>query len=43
MKTTPDEKKEAHRLLDLVRLGWDVPDMTILWCLIVLGDMNGNW
>jgi hypothetical protein len=34
------DKKEAHRILDLVRVGWDVPDMTILWALVILGDME---
>jgi hypothetical protein len=38
MNPTSDEKKEAHRILDLVKIGWDVPDMTVLWALIVLGD-----
>ena len=33
-----DEKKEAHRILDLARIGWDVPEMTVMWALIVLGD-----
>ena len=37
------EKKEAHRILDLVKIGMDIPDMTILWCLIVLGDAVGMY
>jgi len=39
MRTTHDpEKREAHRLLDLVRAGADVPEMAILWALLTLGD-----
>ena len=39
MRTTRDsEKLEAHRLLDLVRAGADVPSAAIWWCLMVLGD-----
>lgn len=38
-KPTQDEKKEANHILDLVKVGWPVPDMTIAWALIILGDL----
>jgi hypothetical protein len=34
-----DERKEANRILDLLRLGWDVPEMTVIWALITTGDL----
>lgn len=33
------EKKEAHRILDLARIGFEVPDTAITWALVTLGDM----
>lgn len=35
------EELEAHRILDMVRAGIDVPQSTITWCLFVLGDSVG--
>lgn len=35
------EELEAHRILDMVKLGMDVPDTTITWALFVLGDSVG--
>lgn len=35
------EELEASRILDLVRIGGDVPESTVLWCLWTLGDLVG--
>lgn len=37
-----DEEREASRLLDLARAGFDVPASTVTWCLWVLGDLVGD-
>lgn len=36
-----DEEREAHRILDLVAAGFDVPESVIDWALFVLGDGVG--
>ena len=33
------EELEASHILDLARLGGDVPESTVLWALWVLGDL----
>lgn len=35
------EELEAHRILDMVKAGFDVPNSTICWALFVLGDGVG--
>lgn len=35
------EELEAHRILDLARLGGDVSGGMVSWCLWVLGDLVG--
>ena len=35
------EELEAHRLLDLARIGGDVPVSAVMWALWVLGDLVG--
>lgn len=35
------EELEASRILDLVRLGGDVPESAITWALWTLGDLVG--
>jgi hypothetical protein len=35
------EELEAHRILDLVKAGVNVPESTICWALFVLGDGVG--
>lgn len=35
------EELEAHRILDMVRYGMDVPATVIAWALFVLGDSVG--
>jgi hypothetical protein len=35
------EELEASRILDLARLGGDVPDTAITWALWTLGDLVG--
>ena len=35
------EELEAHRILDMVRAGMDVPQSTVTWALFVLGDSVG--
>lgn len=35
------EELEAHRLLDMVQAGLDVPDSVVSWALFVLGDGVG--
>lgn len=34
------EEREAAHILDLARIGGDVPPMTVLWALFVLGDLE---
>jgi len=34
------EQKEASHILDLARMGGDVPESTIIWALWVLGDVT---
>jgi hypothetical protein len=34
-------KPEAHRILDMARLGFDVPEQQILQALVVTGDLDG--
>ena len=36
-----EEELEAHRVLDMARAGFDVPDSVIGWALFVLGDGVG--
>ena len=36
------EELEASRILDLVRIGGDVPESVITWALWVLGDLVGQ-
>jgi hypothetical protein len=36
------EELEASRILDLVRAGGDVPEITVTWALWVLGDLVGT-
>lgn len=36
-----DEEREAARILDLARMGGDVPDSAVIWALWVLGDLEG--
>lgn len=36
------EELEAARLLDLSRLGFEVPDTAITWALFTLGDLVGQ-
>lgn len=36
-----DEEREAARVLDLVRIGGDVPESAVIWALWVLGDLVG--
>lgn len=36
-----DEEREASRILDLARVGGDVPDSVVTWALWVLGDLVG--
>jgi hypothetical protein len=33
-------KQDAHRLLDMARLGFDVPEAQILQALVVTGDLD---
>ena len=35
------EELEASRILDLARIGGDVPQSAITWALFVLGDLVG--
>lgn len=35
------EELEAARILDLARIGGDVPDSAITWALWTLGDLVG--
>lgn len=35
------EEMEAHRILDCVRAGVEVPESTVTWALLVLGDALG--
>lgn len=35
------EKLEASRILDLARIGGDVPESAITWALWTLGDLVG--
>lgn len=37
-----DEEREAHRILDAVKSGVDVPDSVITWALWVCGDLVGQ-
>jgi hypothetical protein len=36
----PDNRREALRLLDLVRAGFDVPASAVTWALWVCGDLT---
>lgn len=36
------EELEAARILDLVRVGGEVPVSVVTWALWVLGDLVGN-
>lgn len=36
-----EEELEAHRILDLVKAGIDVPESSVAWAFIVLGDGVG--
>lgn len=40
-KSINDEEREAHRILDMVASGFDVPVSVIEWALLVLGDGVG--
>lgn len=40
-KTYNHEELEASRILDLARIGGDVPQSAITWALWVLGDLVG--
>ncbi len=35
------EELEASRILDLARVGGDVPASTVTWALWILGDLAG--
>lgn len=32
------EELEAHRILDMAKAGFDVPDSAVVWALLTLGD-----
>lgn len=34
------EEREAHRILGLVRSGFGVPASTVIWALVVCGDLT---
>lgn len=36
------EEREAHRILDAVKAGIDVPESVVTWALWVSGDLVGQ-
>lgn len=36
-----DEEREAHRILDLLKAGEDIPESVVAWSLRVTGDALG--